>query len=123
MSIIQAYKNEDIPLTLTLSDLEYGINDYDNIVVYFYNLTTTRVLTKFSINALAGYEDITVTDSANKIIDIIVPDADTKQAKKGKYGLSYRSTYTDVAYPDGIDEDVGVLVTLVNISYNPIVSE
>jgi len=123
MSIIQAYKNEDIPLTLTLSDLEYGINDYDNIVVYFYNMCTTRILTKFSINALTGYEDITVTDSANKIIDIIVPDADTKTAKKGTYGLSYRAEYTDVAYPDGIDDDVGVLTTLVKISYNPIVSE
>jgi len=123
MSIIQVYKNEDIPLTLTLSDLEYAVNDYDNIVVYFYNLQTTRVLTKFSILAQSGYEDITVTDSANKIIDIIVPDADTKQAKKGLYGLSYRAEYSDVSYPDGIDDDVGVLTTLIRISYNPIIAE
>ncbi len=123
MTNITAYRNEDIPLTLTLGDLEYVINDYDNIIVYFYHKFSKVIVTKFSINVIAGYEDIVVTDSANKIIDIIVPDADTLDAMTGLYQLSYRAEYTDAGFPDGVDDDIGVLDTEVNLISNPLEAE
>lgn len=112
----------DIPLTITLPNVI--IDNQDNIIVYVVEVEKKVVLSKFSITTAEGYNKITVADSDDGIIDIVIPDAENNTP--GKYRVEYKlidtTTNTDV-YPDGFDEYIEVCDAILVIEDNKISSD
>lgn len=105
MTEIEQLQGNDIPLTFTLPGIS-EINDLDNLLIMVYKSDDGTPLTKFSLVGTTGYEGITITDSANRIVDVIIPSEDTKAAETETYDFEYRAIRADTSFKDGYDDVV-----------------
>lgn len=70
--------------------------------LYLYVIHVKRFVTldKFSMNAKAGYETITIDDDANGIVTVILGHDITRYAPVGKVKVEMMAIMTDADYPD-----------------------
>lgn len=94
------YKGEDKAINLTVKDGGVAVDldaTYDGILCYLYYYTGD-ILAKYSKNALAGFDDLTVTDSANGVFQVKLQSATTKTAKPGEIYAEIKTQASDIAY-------------------------
>lgn len=70
------------------------INNLAALIVIFYNSKTSKVLERFSKEALADHVQLTVVNSAQGIIQCMIPRAKTATADVGEYLLEFKSKVT-----------------------------
>lgn len=97
-------QGHDVPIDFTLKSSDGSIlqpNSLLGILVIIYYSVSGQILSKFSINELAGYSDILVLDNAAGKIRVIVPASVTKTAKTGALVAEIKVKVTDAEGEDG----------------------
>ena len=98
-------RGNDLPFLITVKDnagVAIDIDDLENIIISVYSNKNKVVLDKFSIVAKEGYNEITVENSAEGIVKIIIGHDKTINAELEEYVFEIRIEEADVEYPDGI---------------------
>lgn len=101
------YKGEDkiIDITLTSGGVAITLSTLSGIVVVIYNKKTKKVLEKYSLNALTGYETLTIV--SNKI-RINLDRAITINADDGDIDAEILEEVTTSGFEDGEFRSIAV---------------
>lgn len=101
------YKGEDkvIDITLTNNGTAITLSTLSGIVVILYNKKTKKVLEKYSLNSLTGYESLTI--ASNKI-HILLDRAITIDADDGDIDAEILEEVTTAGFEDGEFRSVAV---------------
>lgn len=103
------YQGEDRVINLTLTS-EAGpaidINSLTGLVIFFVCTTGSKVWKKFSLNAIAGFDEISIVDAAAGQVSVKVQNADTVNAPEGSYQIEVKTSTENVDFNEASFESI-----------------